>query len=460
MYTLLLPEYTAGWSQIHTGWSGQRDELINSNMAVAGCTRCIKYMLFFLNFIFWVSWLNSFKLSFLLLFFQLLFYSLCLTSLTLLGWELNEQKKNLMVSQGEDAQFPCCNMQISLWKASSTDRGDTHHTMALKHHFIAPRYLHGLSPVWGGSGKHMEQDVMDWVNYSVIKRTKLPSLLHSQILGSKLLYFSILRRVVRVNNKKRVKKPTLNISQYVVKKLDINVEVSGGGNILPFLCLNCVTTSFKFFAKKKKIWKTLDGNILIKEAHPLAFLFEDHAVFCYILNMLTPRLPKSKLITCSQITIGFLMSSRLFLDNHHGTISWTRHTWRSVSSVGLAAVPVIGKTLRTLFLVLHMLRIQLPVSWRTMDDSHVTKCADVDINTGIVYCSLSMNNNTTFDTIFQLLLPSQPQDYGAVVLKIEWESVINIHGSCSSLLHKLISEDMVLQVIWRPGCEVTASGHC
>lgn len=37
-------------------WFGRKDELTRpGNMAVTGCTKCIKYMLFFFNFIFWVS---------------------------------------------------------------------------------------------------------------------------------------------------------------------------------------------------------------------------------------------------------------------------------------------------------------------------------------------------------------------------------------------------------------------
>ena len=64
------------------------------------------------------------------------------------------------------------------------------------------------------------------------------------------------------------------------------------------------------------------------------------------------------------------------------TISWTCRTWWSVSSVGFAAVPVIVKTMRPLFLVLlfFMSRIEFPVSLRTMECRiNVQICLDINI---------------------------------------------------------------------------------
>lgn len=63
------------------------------------------------------------------------------------------------------------------------------------------------------------------------------------------------------------------------------------------------------------------------------------------------------------------------------SLSGTRCTWLSVSSVGFAAVPIVVKSLSPLFLVLPFFRsrIQFPVSWRTMEFSRGTKCADIMI---------------------------------------------------------------------------------
>ncbi len=62
--------------------SDQRDELIKpGNMALTGCTTCIKYMLFFFNFIFWVSW-TYFTLTLLLV----PFFRFLLTFSFLIDW--------------------------------------------------------------------------------------------------------------------------------------------------------------------------------------------------------------------------------------------------------------------------------------------------------------------------------------------------------------------------------------